>query len=77
MLTLMLIRHRLGMNTSAASPTAAAARTTIMAATATARVGPSGRHLPHLPHLPHVPEEIWLAVCAFLRSADFARRYDD
>ena len=21
--------------------------------------------------LPHLPEEIWLAVCAFLRSADF------
>ena len=21
--------------------------------------------------LPHLPEEIWLAVCAFLRGADF------
>ena len=60
--TVLLVRQRL--DARAAQPPAPPAHGRVLRSRSAALTRA-------LPHLPHLPEEIWLAVCAFLRGADF------
>ena len=65
--TLLLVRQRL----DARAHTATAAAETRARRRPASRAAPRAAPRPSPPHLPHLPEEIWLAACSFLRSADW------
>ena len=65
--TLLLVRQRLGRCAAPTPAPPAPAQGRALRSSAARAKSPARPPAP----LPHLPEEIWLAACAFLRSADF------